>query len=597
MVRRIFGFVITLLGIVFAASIVASVVLFLLLGGEPAIPDDATLVLRIGGDLSETAPDDVVSYVSGSRTPTLRATVEVLRKAKNDPRIKAVLLKPTGFATPYWGKVQELRGAVVDFRESGKPVYAYLEYGGDQDYYLASAADKVFLMPSSPLQLVGVATYELFLRGTLDWVGAYPDLHHIGAYKSAPNQFTEKTLTATHREMSTSLNHALYETIVTTVAEARNKSAADVRTLIDLGPFLPEAALGAGLVDGVAYEDQVTDELRKASGGDDSPSPRAVVSGEQYGQVSLASLGLNRGPRIALVYAAGAIVNGKSGFDPVNGAVVGSDTLIEHIRAARRDSSVRAIVLRIDSPGGSASASDAVWRELMREKAGLNPRPIVASMSDLAASGGYYIAMPADVIVAQPSTLTGSIGIFGGKFVTGGVYGKLGANIETTSIGRHAEMDSPARPVQPGRGRQAPGAAAGLLQRLRREGRGFAPQHAGEDRSAGAGARVDRQPGQGERPGRRDRRPGAGDCHRQGARQDCRGERRRNRGVPGAPQLLRAAVGAAVAPEREPRRVGLVVGESFDGRTGRAARASRPVLDVQARRSARDDALQAPAMN
>ena len=136
----------------------------------------------------------------------------------------------------------------------------------------------------------------------------------------------------------------------------------------------------------------------------------------------------------------------KSGFDPVNGAVVGSDTLIEHIRAARRDSSVRAIVLRIDSPGGSASASDAVWRELMREKAGLNPRPIVASMSDLAASGGYYIAMPADVIVAQPSTLTGSIGIFGGKFVTGGVYGKLGANIETTSIGRHAEMDSPARP-------------------------------------------------------------------------------------------------------------------------------------------------------
>jgi protease IV len=252
MVRRIFAFVLTLLGIVFAASIAASVVLYMLVGGQPAVPDNATLVLRVGGALSETSPDDVVSYVSGSRAPTLRATVDALRKARVDDRIKAVLLKPTGFATPYWGKVQELRDAVLDFRESGKPVFAYLEYGGDQDYYLASAADKVYLMPSSPLQLVGVASYELFLRGTLDWAGAYPDLHHIGAYKSAPNQFTEKTLTATHREMSTSLNRDLYESIVATVASARNKSAADVRTLIDLGPFLPDAALGAGLVDGVS---------------------------------------------------------------------------------------------------------------------------------------------------------------------------------------------------------------------------------------------------------------------------------------------------------------------------------------------------------
>ena len=445
MVRRIFAFIFMLLGIVFAAAIAVSVLLFMLVGGGPSIPDGATLVLRIGGELAETTPDDVVSYVSGSRTPTVRATVDLLRKAKADARIKAVLLKPTGFATPYWGKVQELRDAVRDFREAGKPVYAYLEYGGDQDYFLASAADKIFLMPSSPLQLVGVATYELFLRGTLDWAGAYADLHHIGAYKSAPNQFTERTMTETHREMSTSLNRALYESIVSTIASARNKSDADVRTLIDMGPFLPEAALGAGLVDGVAYEDQVSDELRKATSGDDS-SARTTVSGEEYGQVSLASLGLNRGPRIAVVYAAGAIVNGESGYDPINGPVVGSDTLIEHIREARRDSSVKAIVLRIDSPGGSATASDAVWRELMREKAGLNPRPIVASMSDLAASGGYYIAMPADVIVAQPSTLTGSIGIFGGKFVTGGVYDKLGANIESTSIGRHAEMNSPDRP-------------------------------------------------------------------------------------------------------------------------------------------------------
>ena len=146
------------------------------------------------------------------------------------------------------------------------------------------------------------------------------------------------------------------------------------------------------------------------------------IDGDDYARTSDSSLGLNRGPRLAVIYAAGTIASGKSGYDPVNGAVVGSDTLIEYIRRARRDSAVRGIVLRIDSPGGSATASDAVWRELMIAKSEREDRPIVASMSDLAASGGYYIAMPADAIVAQPSTLTGSIGIFGGKIVTGGLY-------------------------------------------------------------------------------------------------------------------------------------------------------------------------------
>src|SRR5207249_725631 len=159
--------------------------------------------------------------------------------------------------------------------------------------------------------------------------------------------------------------------------------------------------------------------------------------------------GPNSRPRVAVIYAAGAITGGRSGFDPLNGAVVGSDTLIEYIRQARRDSSVRAIVVRIDSPGGSATASDVIWRELTLAKTEKPDRPLVASMSDLAASGGYYIAMPAQVIVAQPSTLTGSIGIFGGKIVTGGVYEKLGAKIESTSIGRHAEINSPARPFNP----------------------------------------------------------------------------------------------------------------------------------------------------
>jgi protease-4 len=447
MARRGLSILFTLLGLAFFISIAGFTAMYLLFGREPAVPSNATLVLKVGGTLSELAPADVVGYLRGSRTPTVRSIVDNLRKAKVDPRVKAVLLKPTGFESPFWAKVQEVRDAVIDFKKSGKPVYAYIEYGGDREYYLATAADKVFLMPSAPLDLVGVATYELFLRGTLDKIGAYADLHHIGQYKTAVNTFKEKTYTKAHKEMDESMNRDLYEQIVRGIADGRKKNEVDIRRLIDEGPFLPEDALSAGLVDEIAYEDQVDDKLRAGE-------TRRHLDGDDYARVSPSSLGLNRGPRVAVIYAAGTINGGRSGYDPVNGPVVGSDTLIEYIRQARRDSSVRAIVLRIDSPGGSTIASDAIWRELVIAKSERADRPLVVSMSDLAASGGYYIAMPAQVIVAEPSTLTGSIGIFGGKFVTGGVYEKLGAKIESTSIGRHAEINSPARPFNAEEGKK-----------------------------------------------------------------------------------------------------------------------------------------------
>jgi protease IV len=437
--RRGLAILFTLLGIAFFVSLLGFTALYLAFGREPSVPSNATLVLKVGGNLTEIAPADVVGYFRGVKMPTVRSIVDNLRKAAADTRVKGVLLRPTGFESPFWGKVQEIRDAVLEFKKSGKPVYAYVDYGGDREYYLATAADKVFLMPSAPLDLTGVATYELFLRGTLDKIGAYPDLHHIGQYKTAVNTFTEKGYTAAHKEMDAALNRDLYEQIVRGIADGRKKNEAEVRRMIDEGPFLPEEAVRAGLVDDLAYEDQVDDKLRAGSA-------RQRMDGDDYARVSLSSFGLNRGPRIAVIYATGAIVGGRSGYDPLNGPVVGSETLIEYIRQARKDSSVRAIVLRIDSPGGSASASDAIWRELTLTKTEKADRPLVASMSDLAASGGYYIAMPAQVIVAQPSTLTGSIGIFGGKIVTGGTYEKLGAKIESTSMGRNAEINSPARP-------------------------------------------------------------------------------------------------------------------------------------------------------
>jgi len=441
MARRGVAVIFTLLGVAFVVSIAGFVLLYLLLAREPSVSSNSMLELRVGGNLAEIAPSDVFGYLRGVRTPTVRSIVDNLRKARVDSRVSAILLKPTGFESPFWGKVQEIRDAVIDFKRSGKPVYAYLENGGDREYYLATAADKIFLMPSSPLDLKGVATYQLFLRGTLDKIGAYPDLHHIGDYKTAINLFTEKGYTPAQKEMDESLNLDLYEQLVRGIADGRRKRDADVRALVDQGPFLPEDALRAGLVDDVKYADQVEEALRAAKKTGDRR-----IDGDDYARISPTSLGLNRGPRIAVIVASGTITSGKSGFDPVNGSIVGAETLIDYIKQARRDSSIKAIVLRVDSPGGSAAASDAIWRELNITKRERADRPLVASMSDLGASGGYYIAMPAHVIVAQPSTLTGSIGIFGGKIVTGGVYEKLGARIQSTSIGKHAEMESPARP-------------------------------------------------------------------------------------------------------------------------------------------------------
>ena len=211
MARRGTTIILTLLAAAVIVSIGATVFLYFAVARGPAVPANGTLVVNVGGSPTETDPTDVVGLLTGARTPTLRSIVDSLRKAKVDRRVAAVFLRPTGFDSPFWGKIQEIRDAVIDFRQSGKPVYAYLEYGSDREYYLASAADKVFLMPASSLDLTGVATYELFLRGTLDKIGAYPDLHHVGRYKTAVNTFTETSLTEAHREMNVAINHDLFE--------------------------------------------------------------------------------------------------------------------------------------------------------------------------------------------------------------------------------------------------------------------------------------------------------------------------------------------------------------------------------------------------
>jgi protease-4 len=444
--RRSITFLATVTGAITLLAVAVIFVAYLASSRGPSVPEGALLVVRPGGELLEVPPDDVLGQVLGGGGTTVRALVESLQKAKRDPRITGVLLLPSTLELPFWGKLQELRDAIVDFRQSGKAVVAFLEYGGDREYYLASAADRVFLLPTSPLDLTGVASYQVFLRGALDKLGAYPDFVHIGAYKTAVNQFTETSFTPEHREMTESLNRDLYEQLVRQLAEARGKSADEMRRLIDEGPFAPETAERMGLIDGLAYADQLDDRivaLKLLEG--DLPH----VEESDYRRVSSRSVGIRPQSRIAVLYASGVIASGKSSHDAVNGAIVGSDTMVEQIRRIRDDESVKAIVLRVDSPGGSTVASDVIWRELTVTREENPERPLIASMSDLAASGGYYISMPAEVIVAQPATLTGSIGIFGGKIVIAETLAKIGVATETVQSGRNATISSPFEPFTP----------------------------------------------------------------------------------------------------------------------------------------------------
>ncbi len=411
-------------------AITVTVAYFAFARRGPAIDTNSTLYLRIEAPLSETGTASVFSPFLPTK-PSLRDLIATLQRARTDERVKAVVITPVATGA-MWGQLQELRGALVDLRKFGKPVTAYLESGGVSEYYLASAADRILLMPGGSLDLSGVATYELFFRGTLDKFGIVPDFLHIGEYKTYSNTFTEKGMTPAHREMSASLNRDTYNELVRAIAESRKQSEADVRKAIDGGPYLAADAVKAGLIDALAYEDQI-DDTAPVRGTHRLNATDYGVHGEEAPF---------RAPKIALLYAVGEIVSGSSAMDATGGSVLGSDTFVDWIRSARADKNVRAIVIRVDSPGGSAIASQVIWRELMLTR---DVKPLIVSMGDVAASGGYYIAMPAHAIVAQPGTLTGSIGVVTGKFVVAGALEKLGVSTAVVTDGAMADLNSPFR--------------------------------------------------------------------------------------------------------------------------------------------------------
>ncbi|HIC57323.1 MAG TPA: signal peptide peptidase SppA [Acidobacteria bacterium] len=427
MMSRGMRFILSFLVMAVLISISGVALVYFLGSGGPTIETNSILWLRVPDSLGEQEADDIFGLIN--QRDTVLSLVSTLRKAKVDERISAVVLIPS-IAEGLWGKVQEIRDAVTDFKASGKPIVAYLEYGTGQAYYLASACDEVFMTPTSPLNLIGVSSYAVFLREALDKVGFQADMLSAGDYKTAVNLYTETTFTPEHREMAQSLNRDLYDQLVAGIAEGRELTLARVRVLIDDGPYKAADTVRVGLVDALVYEDQLIDGLPLGS----SPS---IVDYADYRQVTLPG---EDGSRVALVYAEGVINFGTNGNDLQGNQTVGSETLTSAIRAAREDAEIEAIVLRVDSPGGVAVAADVMWRELDLASA---EKPLIVSMSDLAASGGYYIAAPADVIVAHPGTLTGSIGVYGGKYVAGETLEKLGVNVEVVTDGTHADLFSP----------------------------------------------------------------------------------------------------------------------------------------------------------
>jgi protease IV len=409
---------------------------------------DLVLELDLTEPLVEETPRDPVGVVIARRRTPLRVLLQALRRAARDVRVRALVVKLGGSRSRLGlAQAQELHDAIRDFREHGKVAVGWAEtfgeFGdGSVSYYLATSFEEVWLQPSGDVCLTGVATEVPFLRGALDKAGITPQIAQRHEYKSAANIFTERGFTAAHREATERVVQSVMEQLVATIAHGRNLDPEHVRALIDRAPLFATEALEAGLVDRLGYRDDVYAAVRARVGAD-----VVLQYLGRYGRSRLAELSTRvaASPHdiVALVYVTGPIHLGESRRQPLAGWSAGADTVTAALRSATKADNVKAIVMRVVSPGGSYVASDAIWRQVaLTRQAG---KPVVVSMGDVAASGGYYVSMGADLIVAEPGTITGSIGVVSGKQVVDTLVDRLGIGHEAVAGGRHGLMFSPLR--------------------------------------------------------------------------------------------------------------------------------------------------------
>ena len=425
-----------LLGILLASA-AGLVLLFvgllaaLFFGGAPPVPEGSVVVVGSDGEYPETLPFAPFFFVdAGPRFSDLTAGVS---RAAEDPRVAGLHLR-IGATKLGWARARELRDGILRFREAGKRVTASLEYAGLMDYYLASAADRIHLHPRGQLGLFGISMEVMFYGDLLEKLGVEAQFEAVGRYKTAPEVFTGSGMSAAYREQLESLGADFREAVAAEIAAGRGLSPEEADRLLSDGPHTAPQALDRGLVDALGYQDEIRDDL-----GTD-----ALIEFPDY----LASLRGEREEieaRVAVVHVDGTILPGRSRQDVTVGRVAGAETVVQALDWAREEPSVDAVVLRVSSPGGSDSASDSIWRAAERVRAA---KPVVASFGDTAASGGYWVSTGARRVVAAPLSVTGSIGVWVGKFSIAGLLEKVGIGVEVVSLGGKPNWTSPARPFE-----------------------------------------------------------------------------------------------------------------------------------------------------
>ncbi|WP_168583209.1 S49 family peptidase [Gephyromycinifex aptenodytis] len=414
----------------------------------PGLAGDCLLELDLTRGLMDSAPASPIEAVRERHTPDLVSVLEALRIAATDARVRALVVHAYA-PTLSLAHADELRRGIDEFARSAKPTLAWAEsfgelVSGTAGYLVAAACDEIMLQPSGDLGLFGTALEAVFLREALDKIDVLPQISRRHEYKSAAETFLESQISAPHEEMLRSITESVVGHICDCVADARNLQPSEVRAAMDEAPLSAQRALELGLVDRLGYRDEAYAAIREHIGDADGSRTELRFVERFSALPSIDSVRNRRRPVVALVHAQGAIHLGRSGASPLSGHTVGSDSLGAALRAVAQESRVKAVVLRIDSPGGSYTASDAIRREILAlRELGL---PIVASMGSVAASGGYFIAMPCTEIVAGPATLTGSIGVFGGKTVLQGGLDRLGIHRALVGTGERAGMFSSVRP-------------------------------------------------------------------------------------------------------------------------------------------------------
>ncbi|MEJ2077298.1 MAG: signal peptide peptidase SppA [Acidobacteriota bacterium] len=387
-------------------------------------------------EIRETPP--AFGWLGRKRQTLLRDLLRALDALAKHPRVDTVLLVIRTLSAG-WGQVEEIRGAMQRVRKAGKHCIVCLESADNRSIYLASAADAVYLLPASTFELIGLRVENFFLKDLLDELGIRAELLHVGAYKSAGEMFTRTEMSEASREMVQAILADLQDRLVKAVAEGCGLSEAKVRELLDGGPLTAQQAVEQGLAKGLAYESELDERLRGKPNGLTAISVKRLIRKEGFLRRRLHP----RRPEIAYLVAEGMIVHGPSRRSPGRWSILDSRNLVELIQAVRRRRRVKAVVVRVRSPGGSGLASDLIWHELQR----LNQdKPVIISFSDVAASGGYYLATAGRYIFANPSTLTGSIGVLGGKFSAGPLIERLKVKVDTVELGAQAGYASVTRP-------------------------------------------------------------------------------------------------------------------------------------------------------